>query len=163
MTKQATTKTFQLAPIFLGCLLSFSASATILDNLVDSNGDGVISADEIIAAKDAQKTETIGQYDVDGDGELSREERAALKADRRAARVAAFDTDGDGEKSRAERRAAHDSRRDAVDALLDVNQDGEVSSEESAGFDEVRENRKESKGKRGHGGKKNGERKGSQG
>ena len=109
--------------------------------LTDSNGDGVISAEEITQVRDKHKAAMLQQYDADGNGELSRLEKRAMKDDRYAEAVANFDTDGDGELSRDERKAAKQARRAAFKAQLDVNQDGVVSDAESAVFDELREGR----------------------
>jgi len=117
--------------------------------LSDTNGDGVISADEIRAALEQGKAEILSQFDANGDGELSREERKAMKDARRATMIGSFDENGDGKLSRAERRNARDAREAALDLQLDVNGDGEVSNAESAGFDEVHAERKSKRGKRG--------------
>ena len=60
------------------------------------------------------------------------------------------DTNGDGELSRAERRSAKEARKESVMQQLDTNGDGEVSDAERAGFDEVKAERKERRGERGH-------------
>ena len=138
-----------VVPLALGGLMAFSAFAASELTLVDTNGDGIISAAEITAAQELKRTEMITQFDTDGDGELSKEERMAARELRKSERLQAYDADGDGELSRAERLAARESRRDAVEAQLDVNGDGVVSDEEGAGFDEVRKQRREERGERG--------------
>jgi len=120
-----TKKTFAtaLTPVLLSCFFAFNANAAGQYTLVDTDGDGVISAAEIESARADAKQEMISMYDTDGDGELSKEER---------------------------RVAAKEARKASLQAQLDVNQDGEVSELESAGYEEVREGRGEGrKGKRG--------------
>lgn len=137
-------------PVLLGCILAFQVNAASIENLVDTDGNGVISAAEFEAAREVAKAGMLSQYDTDGNGELSRSEREVMHDDRDAQKLATFDADSDGELSREERRAARTARHDAVQVQLDVNQDGELSDEELAGFEQVRESRK---GKRGHGNK----------
>ena len=134
------TKTSTLLSVVTASIIAGSAIAAT-PNLTDSNGDGVISAEEITTARAAAKATALSEYDANGDGELSRMERRAMKDARYAEMVAQFDADGDGEISREERRTARDARRAAIDAQLDVNQDGVVSDEEAAGYEQVREER----------------------
>lgn len=133
---KTTTIKKRLLPVLIGSILSFSVIAS-MPPLTDTNGDGVISADEITAIRDAHRAATMGTYDTDGDGKLSRMEKRAMKDARYESMLQLYDADGNGELSRTERRAAHDARRDAVQLQLDVNQDGEVSDAERAGFDAV--------------------------
>lgn len=119
-----------------------TAGAVQITEFSDFDGDGVISAEEILEARKADKEAALLQYDTDGNGELSRLERRSMKDDRHAGMLEQFDADGDGELSRAERRDAHDARRAAVLLLLDVNQDGVLSEEEQAGFEQLRKERK---------------------
>lgn len=157
MKKQNTLKTSLIAAVVATGLISGAAIALTPTELSDTNGDGVISAEEITAAREASKVAALAQYDTDGDGELSRDERRAAKDARKQASVEAYDADGDGELSRDERQVARDARQAETQAMLDVNGDGEVSEAESAGFDEVASERGNRKGgKRGGGkGKKN--------
>ena len=121
----------------------------------DNNGDGVISAEEIKAAKETHRAEQIALYDTDNDGELSRDERRAMKDARRAEMLSLYDADGDGELSRDERRAAKDARRTTLEASLDVNGDGELSEAETAGFEALKAEKKANKSCK-HGKKKRG-------
>ena len=91
-----------LIPALTTTVISISAYAAADLTLVDSDGDGVISAAEIQAAHDARKAAILEQFDTDADGELSREERRAVRDARHAAALESFDADGDGELSRAE-------------------------------------------------------------
>lgn len=116
--------------------------------LTDTNGDGVISAEEIREIRQSARAQMISRFDSDGDGELSRAERKAAKEAYKTARTAAFDVDRDGRLSRVERKAAKEARRAAIELQLDVNGDGEVSAAERAGFDEVKNDRPERNGKR---------------
>ncbi len=76
-------------------------------SLVDSNGDGMVSADEFTmealssARRTAMKEQAFARLDTNGDGVLSRSEMPNPTDRMRAA-----DTDGDGKLSREERRAA---------------------------------------------------------
>ncbi len=154
--KKSTFITQRILPILAGTTLSFSALAATV-NLVDIDGDGVISAEEIAQAREARKLEALTQYDTDGNGELSRAERRVMKDDRYDATLLEFDADGDGELSRSERREARGAQRASMKLQLDVNQDGEVSEEERAGMDAVRAERGDNKGKRGGKRSKDGE------
>lgn len=129
-------------------LLSGAAMAMSVTELQDTNGDGVISAEEITAAREAAKAEKLAQFDTDGNGELSRNERRAMKDARYNAMLVDFDADGDGELSRDERRAAKDARRAALEAQLDVNGDGELSAEEAAGMEQVKAEGGKKRGKK---------------
>lgn len=134
-------------------------SATLMINVAmakgnvelnDTDGDGVISADEIREARDAHKAATLEQFDVDGNGELSGNEREAMRSLRYSNMLAEFDADADGDISREERRAAKEARRAAFEAMLDVNSDGELTAEETAGIDELKAEKGDGKhGKRG--------------
>ena len=103
----------------------------------------------------------VNLTDTDGDGVVSAEEIRTQAETRRAAQAAQYDTDGD--LSRTERRAAGDARRDAVEAQLDVDGDGTVSDTEAAGFDQIRQAMREEGGRGGHGSRHDGERGGKRG
>ena len=141
---KSTTASFIAALVISGAV-SLPALAKQPVELVDSNGDGVISALEIQEACGAKKVETLAQYDVDGNGELSREERGVLRSNRQSELLSLFDADGDGELSKAERLSAKDARKQAMEAQLDVNNDGVLSDLERAGFEEVKELRGDDK------------------
>jgi len=127
-------------------LISGAALAASSTELQDTNGDGVISAEEITAARDAGKAEKLAQFDADGNGELSRDERRAMRDARYDAMLLVYDADGNGELSKDERRAAKDARRATVDVQLDVNGDGDVSAEEAAGMEQVKAERQDKRG-----------------
>ncbi|MFT4726721.1 MAG: hypothetical protein ACI9UN_001216 [Granulosicoccus sp.] len=133
----STTFKNRVLPVLIGSMLSFSAIAA-MPTFTDTNGDGVISADEITVIRDAHQAANMAKYDADGNGELSRTERRALKDARYDSMLQLNDTDGDGELSREERRSAQDAGRAAMDLQLDVNQDGDVSEAERAGFEAVK-------------------------
>ena len=157
MSKRITTTTLAVAAVVAA--LSTGAFAKGfgpgLASLTDTDGDGVISAEEIRTQVETQRAEDIAQYDTDGDGTLSDDERDAAREAMRAERLATADTDGDGELSRSERRAARETGRDAIEAQLDVDGDGVVSDAEGAGFDEFREEMREEGGRRhGRGGER---------
>ncbi len=75
--------------------------------LVDSNGDGFVTADEFTmdalssARRTVMREQAFARLDANGDGVLSRSEMPNP-----ADRMRAADTDGDGKLSREERRAA---------------------------------------------------------
>ena len=150
MTKKNTMT--KLAPLFLGCIVSLNGYAVTAMTLVDSNGDGVISAEEIKSARALVQAEVLAQYDTNGDGELSKDERKIVRSDRRSELLATYDADGNGELSRDERRTAREALRASVKAQLDVNQDGELSDAERAGMEEVRESLESRRGGRGKSG-----------
>lgn len=152
------TKKLAIASLLAAALGTITVTQAASYQLSDTNGDGVISAEEIRAARQAHRAEQVALYDTDADGELSRDERRSMKDARRAEMLSQFDADGDGELSREERRAAKDARRATMEASLDVNGDGELSDAEMAGFEEIKEDRKSGKRgkkncdhKRGHG------------
>ena len=158
MTKQAKIKSTAIAlaaatGIFSGAALALSPVA-----LTDTDGDGVISAEEITAAREAHRAAVLSEFDTDGNGELSRNERRAMQDARYEESLVKFDADGDGELSREERRAAKQDRRAQTEAMLDVNGDGEVSAEESAGYDAVKSERGGKHRKHAKGGRDGGKR-----
>ncbi len=105
--------------------------------LVDLDGDGVVSAEEISQIRDEIKQTELSSHDTNGDGQLSRDEHDAIRAEHEAEMLVDFDTDGDGQLSRQEHQAARDAQRAIIETQLDVNQDGVLSSEELAGFEAV--------------------------
>ncbi len=138
------------AAIALAGIITAPVWAFTPPTFTDTNGDGVISAEEIVQSREARRATAIQQYDTNGDGELSRQERKALKEARRAAMVLQFDADGDGELSRTERKAAKEARRAAIEIQLDVNGDGTVSDAERAGYEEAKKDHRGKKGRHGH-------------
>lgn len=157
MKKQNTLKSNTFAATFAAILISGTTLAADKVEFADTDGNGVISAEEITAAREANKAARLAEFDVDGNGELSRDERRAAKDARYDDMLINFDADGDGELSREERQAAKDARRAAVETILDVNGDGELSDEETAGIEQVKEERGEKKSgkRRGRKGDKN--------
>ena len=151
MSKRITIKSLAITSAVAAVLVSGGVFAKGNLTLSDTNGDGVISAEEITAARAASKADMLAQFDTDGNGELSRTERRAMRDARYDAMLLEFDADGDGELSRDEKRAAKEARRASVQTMLDVNGDGEVSAEESAGWEQVKEERGDKGGKRGKG------------
>lgn len=132
----------------------------------DTDGDGELSEEERLAAREAFRAERderrqqwlLEQYDKDGDGVLSEAEQAQIDADReereaeRERRDAerqqraleAYDTDGDGQLSREERQAGEQQRREYMEqqreafmSRFDANGDGEISGDERSGIRET--------------------------
>ncbi len=125
--------------------MSINAAAI---EIVDLDNDGIISLQEIMAARQAAREEILNQFDVDGDGELSEAEKSAAQEARQEQRVTQFDENGDGELTRDERQAAREERQKAFMANLDTNDDGELSDTEQANLDDVVQARSE--GRRGN-------------
>lgn len=78
---------------------------------IDANGDGIITAEEVIAHRDAQRLareqRRLQRYDSDGDGVVTVEDYVAAHRER----MTAMDADGDGVITREEMRAAHEGKR----------------------------------------------------
>ncbi|WP_373487733.1 EF-hand domain-containing protein, partial [Blastomonas sp.] len=70
---------------------------------IDTNGDGIITEDEVRAHARAR----FAKMDANGDGKLDKADREA----RQAANFAKMDTDGSGEVSQAEMQAAREARQ----------------------------------------------------
>ena len=79
---------------------------------IDADGDGVITAEEVIAHRDARRLareqRRLQRHDADGDGVVSVEEYLATHGER----LARMDADGDGVITREEMREAHGDRRE---------------------------------------------------
>lgn len=78
---------------------------------IDADGDGIITAGEVIAHRDAQRLareqRRLQRHDADGDGVVSVEDYVDTHRDR----LARMDADGDGLITREEMREAHGERR----------------------------------------------------
>ena len=111
--------------------------APIVFSELDTNGDGVVTKEELEARQAARFTDA----DANGDGQLTAEEliaaqeaRESERKERRAARmIERLDTNDDGQVS-AEEMAAFEPRRSAGDIFdrLDANEDGQLTEEEFA-------------------------------
>lgn len=125
-------------------------------NKYDLDGDGILSAEERKAMRDAMRAEFMNQMDLDGDGEISLEERVAATRDRilnsdRGERMSSrFDADGDGVLSETELAAMdasimeREQERMARDIeRYDTDGDGVLSAEERAVQQEQRDSREE--------------------
>ena len=123
---------------------------------MDTNGDGVVTAEELAAVGEAR----FAEMDADGDGVLSVEEITAMITAEASARAAKgvermlerLDENGDGVISQDEMPERDHSR--VVDHL-DEDDDGAISEEE---FETAKEMRKGKGGKRGKGGDGKGDR-----
>lgn len=75
---------------------------------IDANGDGIITAEEVIAHRDARRLEReqrrLQRYDRSGDGVVTVEDYVAAHAER----LARMDADGDGVITREE---MHEARK----------------------------------------------------
>ncbi|MFT6304621.1 MAG: hypothetical protein ACI9XK_003659 [Granulosicoccus sp.] len=144
---------------FLLSTTLFAGSVAAIE-VVDLNSDGIITTDEVTAARDAAQAERIELFDTDNDGELSDDERDAAKDARREAAVELFDAGDDGELSPDERQVARQSRRTNFEANFDLDDDTELSDTEQANFDdvveEIREIRQEARNRVSHGGNRQG-------
>lgn len=111
----------------------------------DLDGDGILSAQERQAMRDAMREEFMSAMDLDGDGEISLEERVAATRDRIlnsdwGERIASrYDADGDGILSEEEQAAMdasimeREQQRMARDLeRYDTDGDGVLSQEERA-------------------------------
>ena len=130
----------------IALLLTVASTSLFAQEITDLDNDGVISTEEVQAAREAARAERLAQFDADGNGELSDEERQAAKEARRAERVAEFDTDRDGELSEEERQAARAARQADFAANFDLDQSGDLSEAEQANLDAVADARGERKG-----------------
>ena len=92
--------------------------------MMDANGDGIITADEL----EARQNKLLAEADANGDGGLSHDElRAHRKAKREERRAKNNpDTNGDGVVDRVEFQEAADKRFDR----MDKNGDGVLSEDE---------------------------------
>ncbi|MEJ6394350.1 EF-hand domain-containing protein [Gymnodinialimonas sp. 2305UL16-5] len=106
---------------------------------LDADGNGAVTLEELAAAGDARFVNT----DTNGDGQLSRDELLARAAERNAERVDRMieraDTNGDGALTQAELDEAREGRRRGPDPermfeRMDADGDGSVTEAE---FDEA--------------------------
>ncbi|TXK65157.1 hypothetical protein FU658_03460 [Alkalisalibacterium limincola] len=78
---------------------------------IDANGDGIITAEEMIAHRDAQRLQReqrrLQRYDRSGDGVVTVEDYVAAHSDR----LARMDADGDGVITREEMRESRKGMR----------------------------------------------------
>ena len=103
---------------------------------VDTNGDGVITKDEALAAANARVEKEFATFDTNHDGQITQDEIKAVHDAKRAEMEAKFDarfkqadTNGDGQLSKDEAQAGMPFLARAFDRL-DTNKDGELSLDE---------------------------------
>ena len=122
----------------------FLAEANERFNATDTNFDGLLTKEEIKAARQTKKAERKAKFDTDGDGEINEAEKAAAKALRKEKRAEykakkkerkgekgkkrglRGDTNDDGVISRAE----FDTATIALFERLDANADGVLTEGE---------------------------------
>ena len=78
----------------------------------DTDGDGKLSPEEVMAIRAARQAEMLKKYDKDGDGKLSDDEKMAMQADMEAKRKALlekYDADNNGKLSPDEIKTARDA------------------------------------------------------
>jgi Ca2+-binding EF-hand superfamily protein len=112
---------------------------------IDTDGDGQVSEEERMAARQARAADRLSRYDTDGDGAIGEEERAAMRTERAEEIVARFDGDGDGKVSPEEAAAARGRRGRAFQdfATSDTDKDGYLSPGEiSAAIQSMRASRR---------------------
>lgn len=101
-------------------------------DLIDTNGDGKITAEEMTA----HRANRFAENDTDGDGSLSKEELLTVMLDGAAERMESRvdrmfdrkDNDGDGKISLAE--LTNEDHSDRMFERLDTDEDGAISKEE---------------------------------
>ncbi len=148
MNKHSVVEVGVLTAVVLAVLTGGAVLAKSELTLTDTDGDGVISAEEITAVRQAHKASVFAEFDVDGNGGFSRTERRAMQDARYESAVEKYDADG--ELSRDERRTAKDARRANTERMLDVNGDGVLSDEEAAGMNQLKEQRGDRKHGKNH-------------
>jgi len=99
---------------------------------VDTNGDGVISHEEALAAANARVEKEFATFDLNHDGQITQDEIKQVHEQKRAEMEAKFearfkqaDTNGDGQLSKAEVQAGLPFLARGFDRL-DTNKDGKL-------------------------------------
>jgi hypothetical protein len=96
----------------------------------DANADGVLTRDEMEAARAARHAKMEAELDTNGDGVVSADERKAGRAKFEEMWTKRLDTNRDGVVSPDERKAAHEKFREMWIARHDTNHDGALSADE---------------------------------
>lgn len=96
----------------------------------DTNGDGVLTRDEVDAARSAHRAKMEAELDTNGDGVVSAEEKKAGRAKFEEMWTKRMDTNRDGVVSADERKAAREKFREMWIARHDTNHDGALSADE---------------------------------
>jgi hypothetical protein len=68
----------------------------------DTNGDGVLTAEELTAHRDGKKAARKAAMDTDHNGEVSQNERDAFRTEKQKQHFAKMDKDGNGQISQTE-------------------------------------------------------------
>ena len=103
---------------------------------IDTNGDGVITKDEALAAANARVEKEFATFDLNHDGQITQDEMKQVHTQKRAEMEAKFearfkqaDTNGDGQLSKEEVQAGMPFLARGFDRL-DANKDGQLSLDE---------------------------------
>ena len=96
----------------------------------DTNADGVLTRDEVDAARTAHHAKMEAELDTNGDGVVSADEKTAGRAKFEEMWTKRLDTNRDGVVSNDERKAARAKFREAWIARHDTNHDGALSADE---------------------------------
>lgn len=103
---------------------------------IDTNGDGIVSHEEALAAANARVEKDFATYDLNHDGQITQDEVKEVHEQRRAEAQAKFearfkqaDTNGDGQLSKDEVQAGMPFLARGFDRI-DTNKDGELSLDE---------------------------------
>jgi Ca2+-binding EF-hand superfamily protein len=96
----------------------------------DTNADGILTRDEVKAAREAHHAKMEADLDTNGDGVVSDEERKAGREKFEEMWQKHLDTNGDGTVSDDERKAGREKFRDMWIARHDTNHDGALSADE---------------------------------
>ncbi len=120
------------------------ANAQFNPQIIDVDGDGVITVTDIEQSIAAYHKRVFSAYDTNGDGQISLEEKSALREARHARHALMlneFDIDKDGELSAIELDEIRKARLKEISTLFDINKDGTLDVSEQANLDKFLQSR----------------------